>query len=490
MENNMREQNLPEQSLQIEKLEKYQSAAAIFSLFEKEKNAVFLDSSLEGEQGRYSIIGRNPYLTVRQEQGTLYVNDIAKKESFEAWMGRYLKEHRQENPTKLPLISGAIGYFTYDYGRKYENIRSRHQDPIQMPEACFCFYDQFMIEDLEKREVYLISNGKTERSAEEWKELKRKIDSLQDSPIQTAENAEDSQGQTSGKTEDLPGQTSQTPGERSKACPVETSFTEQEYEQAVEKTVDYIRQGDVYIMNMTQQFRMKSSQDPYQVFLRLRTQNPSPFGGYFQYGSCQIVCASPERFLKIQDGQVETRPIKGTRKRGATPEEDAALKRELEESEKDRSELLMIVDLERNDLNRVCVPGSVRVTEHFQVEAYATVFHLVSTVVGQMQEEKTAMDVIEAAFPGGSITGAPKIRAMEIIDELERDSRGLYTGTMGYFSLDGNCDFNIVIRTAIHQNGTYYLGVGGGITCESDPEFEYEETLQKAKAVREAIGCE
>jgi para-aminobenzoate synthetase component 1 len=465
MENNMREQNLPEQSLQIEKLEKYQPVAAIFSLFEKEKNAVFLDSSLEGEQGRYSIIGRNPYLTVRQEQGTLYVNDIAKRESFEAWMGRYLKEHRQENPTKLPLISGAIGYFTYDYGRKYENIRSRHQDPIQMPEACFCFYDQFMIEDLEKREVYLISNGKTEQSAEEWKELKRKIDALQ----------------ISGETEDVVA---------SKACPVETSFTEQEYEQAVEKTVDYIRQGDVYIMNMTQQFRMKSRQDPYQVFLRLRTQNPSPFGGYFQYGSCQIVCASPERFLKIQDGQVETRPIKGTRKRGATPEEDAALKRELEESEKDRSELLMIVDLERNDLNRVCVPGSVRVTEHFQVEAYATVFHLVSTVVGQMQEEKTAMDVIEAAFPGGSITGAPKIRAMEIIDELERDSRGLYTGTMGYFSLDGNCDFNIVIRTAIYQNGTYYLGVGGGITCESDPEFEYEETLQKAKAVREAIGCE
>jgi para-aminobenzoate synthetase component 1 len=464
MENNMREQNLPEQKLQIERLEKYQSVAAIFSLFEKEKNAVFLDSSLEGEQGRYSIIGRNSYLTVRQEQGTLYVNDMKEKESFEAWMGRYLKEHRQENPTKLPLISGAIGYFTYDYGRKYENIKSRHQDSVQMPEACFCFYDQYIIEDLEKREVYLISNGKTEQSAEEWKELKRKIE-------------------TNFAAQAFPGQSA-------KACPVETSFTEKEYEQAVEKTVDYIRQGDVYIMNMTQQFRMKSSQDPYQVFLRLRTQNPSPFGGYFQYGSCQIVCASPERFLKIQDGQVETRPIKGTRKRGATPEEDAALKRELQESEKDRSELLMIVDLERNDLNRVCVPGSVRVTEHFQVEAYATVFHLVSTVVGQMQEGKTAMDVIEAAFPGGSITGAPKIRAMEIIDELERDSRGLYTGTMGYFSLDGNCDFNIVIRTAIYQNGTYYLGVGGGITCESDPEFEYEETLQKAKAVREAIGCE
>lgn len=194
-----------------------------------------------------------------------------------------------------------------------------------------------------------------------------------------------------------------------------------------------------------------------------------------------------ERFLQVRDGVIETRPIKGTRKRGSTPQEDAALRKELQESSKDRSELLMIVDLERNDLNHVCEPGSVQVTEHFAVEAYATVFHLVTTIIGKMKENLPFTDLIRAAFPGGSITGAPKIRAMEIIDELEHDRRGLYTGSMGYISLDGNCDFNIVIRTAVHQDGVYHLGVGGGITCESELEFEYEETLQKAKAVLEAI---
>ena len=240
-------------------------------------------------------------------------------------------------------------------------------------------------------------------------------------------------------------------------------------------------------MNMTQQLAIRSPRKPYEVFQRLRRNNPSPFGGYFQYGDFQIVCASPERFLRMKKGHVMTRPIKGTRRRGETREEDAALRQELQDSAKDRSELLMIVDLERNDLNRVCVPGSVKVTELFAVEEYATVFHLVSNVEGDLEEGKNVMDLMEAAFPGGSITGAPKLRAMEIIDELEHGRRNLYTGSIGYLTLDGDCDFNIVIRTALYQEGVYHLGVGGGITCESELEFEYEETLQKAKAVLEAL---
>ncbi|EGW41408.1 chorismate binding enzyme family protein [Desulfosporosinus sp. OT] len=199
------------------------------------------------------------------------------------------------------------------------------------------------------------------------------------------------------------------------------------------------------------------------------------------------MCSSPERFLKLGDGIAETRPIKGTRKRGETPEEDDALRTELLHSSKDRSELLMIVDLERNDLNKVCEPGSVEVTQLFDVEAYATVFHLVSTIVGKLKEGMTAMDLLMAMFPGGSITGAPKRRAMEIIDEVEHSRRGLYTGSIGYLSFDNSCDFNIVIRTAVYQDGIYHLGVGGGITCESELEFEFEETEQKAKALLEAI---
>lgn len=277
------------------------------------------------------------------------------------------------------------------------------------------------------------------------------------------------------------------PRRHGQTAPFRPNFEKEEYKQAIDRMISYIVQGDIYIANMTQQLQVASKADPYLAYSYLRTHNPAPFGAYLNYGTFQILCASPERFLQVQDGIVQTRPIKGTRKRGTTPREDEALRQELEGSQKDRSELLMIVDLERNDLNHVCRPGSVKVTENFAVEAYATVFHLVSTIEGKLKKECDLTDLIRAAFPGGSITGAPKIRAMEIIDELEHDRRGLYTGSIGYLSLDGSCDLNIVIRTAVHQDGIYTLGVGGGITCESDLEFEYEETLQKSKAVLEAL---
>ncbi len=251
--------------------------------------------------------------------------------------------------------------------------------------------------------------------------------------------------------------------------------------------INYIYEGDVYIGNMTQQLKVYSEKPPYSVFKSLRISNPSPFGGYMNYGDFQIVSASPERFLRMRDSVINTRPIKGTRPRGGTIEEDFRLRKELESSEKDKSELLMIVDLERNDLNKVCKKGSVIVDELFTVEKYATVFHLVSDISGKLKENLNIVDLIKATFPGGSITGAPKIRAMEIIDELENGRRGIYTGSLGYISLDGNCDLNIIIRTALHKDNIYYLGVGGGITCESDLEFEYEETLQKAKALLEAM---
>lgn len=268
----------------------------------------------------------------------------------------------------------------------------------------------------------------------------------------------------------------------------EARYSKKEYMQAIDDVIQYIVEGDIYVCNMTQQLRIQSSKTPYEVFKYLREHNPSPFGGYFNYDTFQIVSASPERFLRVKEGLVETRPIKGTRKRGITEEEDALLKEELRNSDKDKSELLMIVDLERNDLNRVCEPGSVQVIDNFSLETYATLFHLVSTVQGKLRKDITVMDLLKASFPGGSITGAPKIRAMEIIDQLEGDPRGLYTGIIGYYSMDGNCDFNIVIRTAVYQNGEYHLGAGGGITYESDTEFEYEEILQKAKAIFEATA--
>ena len=411
--------------------------------------------------GRYSIIGSEPYLKLVRDGDSFLINGQEETQiSFEDYLREYLRDHVDRNESELPLVSGAVGYFSYDYGRKLQGVPSDEKDLVKIPDVVLTFYDVYIIEDCHKKETYLIANGITEDASVKIREIEQK---LWKKPEKKAEQK-------------IPYDILVTP-----------NFEKEEYKKAVDDMIHYIIEGDIYITNMTQQLTIESEKPPLDVFYDLRKNNPSPFGGYMDYGDFQIVSASPERFLKMKKGHVNTRPIKGTRKRGATSEEDILMRTELENSEKDKSELLMIVDLERNDLNRVCKPGSVKVTELFTVEEYATVFHLVSDIEGTLEEDKNFVDLMEAAFPGGSITGAPKYRAMEIIDELEHGKRNLYTGSIGYLTLDGDCDFNIVIRTALHKDGKYFLGVGGGITAESDLEFEYEETLQKAKAILEAL---
>lgn len=466
----------------IVKLKKYYSAADIFELFAEEKDIVFLDSSMENDLGQYSIIGMAPYLKLVKEGEKFTENGALHEESFEDYLKKYLTEHFDENETELPIVSGAIGYFSYDYGRKRMGISSVHSDHMKIPDAVMIFYDIFVIEDRRKRCIWLIANGETGAAESVLGEIQKKLERLNTKQYTNvmedrSRQKEKSQGENeeSFKGQDNVGEA------------VSFNFERLEYMNTVERMIRYIIDGDIYVANMTQQLKIASRKKPYQVFQLLREENPSPFGGYLNYGDFQIVCASPERFLRMKNGRVETRPIKGTRKRGVTPEEDEKLRKELEMSEKDKSELLMIVDLERNDLNRVCIPGSVKVTELFSVETYATVFHLVANVEGKLRQGLTVMDLLEAAFPGGSITGAPKYRAMEIIDELEHGQRNLYTGSIGYLTLDNSCDFNIVIRTALYKDGCYYLGAGGGITAESETAFEYEETLQKAKALVNTI---
>ena len=446
----------------IRELDPFRSAAELFQYFADEKDSAFLDSSLVNQLGRYSIIGAYPYLRLVKDDSGFYINGQKTTEStFEEYLKKYLLEHKDENKSSLPMVSGAIGYFSYEYGRKLMQVASCKENLVSISDAMLIFYDFYVIEDRHEKKTYLVANGITEDAEKLLSCVERRI----------SEPTEE----TAGICTD------------SYNIEITPNFEKEEYKQAVDDMIRYIIEGDIYITNMTQQLKVKSDKKPLDVFYDLRENNPSPFGGYLDYGEFQIVCASPERFLKMKQGHVNTRPIKGTRKRGETSEEDLFMRTELENSEKDKSELLMIVDLERNDLNRVCRPGSVKVTELFTVEEYATVFHLVSDIEGELEEGKTVMDLLEAAFPGGSITGAPKYRAMEIIDELENNQRNLYTGSIGYLTLDGDCDFNIVIRTALHKDGMYYLGVGGGITAESDLEFEYEETLQKAKAVLEAM---
>ena len=445
----------------ILELREYKKACDIFDILYKEKDAVFLDSSLENNMGNYAIIAVNSYLNLVVRNNVLYVNGKQSRSSFEEFLKQYLKENIDINESSLPIVSGAIGYLSYDYGMKNEDINSRHKDIINIPECIFNFYDNFIIEDIKNRKTYIIGNGVINDSDISVREIEEKIKTIEEKSYEVRKTQYDIT-----------------------VCP---NFEKKEYKNAIDGMIQYIIEGDVYIGNMTQQLKVYSEKSPYAMFKSLRRDNPSPFGGYMNYGDFQIVSASPERFLRMKNSVINTRPIKGTRPRGKTLEEDKKLKNELKNSEKDKSELLMIVDLERNDLNKVCKKGSVVVDELFTVEEYATVFHLVSDIRGILKKDLNVVDLIQATFPGGSITGAPKIRAMEIIDELENERRGIYTGSFGYISLDGSCDLNIIIRTALYKDNNYYLGVGGGITCESDLEFEYEETLQKAKALLEAM---
>ena len=277
--------------------------------------------------------------------------------------------------------------------------------------------------------------------------------------------------------------------EQSGQIGLRSSFTHRGYLDAVSRVRDYIIAGDIFQANLSQRLQAPLEEDPWQLYKRLREVNPAPFAAYLEFEGVAVASASPERFLLLDEaGRVETRPIKGTRPRGLSPLHDAALSLSLAESEKDRAENLMIVDLLRNDLSRVCRPGTVRVPELFALEHFPTVHHLVSTVTGELEPGKGATDLLAAAFPGGSITGAPKVRAMQIIAELEPSRRGIYCGSIGFLSLTGAMDTSIVIRTGVAIGGQVYFSVGGGIVADSDPEQEYRETLDKARALVNALA--
>jgi para-aminobenzoate synthetase component 1 len=265
--------------------------------------------------------------------------------------------------------------------------------------------------------------------------------------------------------------------------PPKSNFTREAYLQALSRIREYIRQGDVYQVNLTQRFSFPLSGEPYYLFKRLFGLNPAPFYAFLNCGDFQVLSTSMERFLYRRGDYLETRPIKGTRPRGATPAADVVLRQELAESRKDDAELSMIVDLLRNDLGKVCRPRTVRVLEHKRLEAYQNVYHLVSVVAGQLQPECRAVDILRATFPGGSITGCPKIRAMEIIDELEPHVRHVYCGAIGYLGLHRNLDLNVAIRTAIISKGQAHFAVGGGVVYDSREEDEYEETLHKGRTL-------
>lgn len=436
----------------------------IFSLFKDYDEVIFLDSGKDHDTlGKYSFIGINPYIKFRYKDGICNINNEKFKGDPFKEIDKIIKANKIEKNSEYPFLSGAIGYFSYDFCRDIEKIPNTAKEDVDIPSVYFNFYDNILIYDNINKTLVVTALGKLENKEKSIEKieniiLKGKIHS----PL---------------KIENL----------HYDLNSFQSNFTKENYIKTISKVKDYIESGHIYITNLTQRFTKATKEDPYCIYEKLRKINPAPFAAYMALENFYILSSSPERFLKIENNIIETRPIKGTRPRSNDKAEDERLKEELLNSEKDKSELLMIVDLERNDLNKVCKENSVKVTELFKLEKHSTVFHLVSTVVGQLKEDKTTMDVIKATFPGGSITGAPKIRSMEIIEELEKIRRNIYTGAIGYLSLDGNVDLNIVIRTILIKDNMAYLGVGGGITYESDEAMEYDETLDKALALMEVL---
>ena len=439
---------------------------------------VFLDSAQHASSlGRYSFVAADPAAVVsrRGQNAGDALDEIRRLLTPRA---------AQAMPGLPPFQTGALGYIAYEWGRTLERISAPRYDDLDLPDVVFGIYDWTIAWDHEASRAWVIARDDANK--------RRALDLLGD-PGNIVKIA-----RPSNTAAARPVQVCE-PRDRPPSYPVDadwidpnlglrSSFTHAGYLDAVNRVREYIYAGDIFQANLSQRFEAPLVESPWDLYCRLRTRNPAPFAAFIELPECAVLSASPERFMRVDAiGRVETRPIKGTRPRGVGPEHDAALGRALTESAKDRAENLMIVDLIRNDLSRVCAPGSVRVRELFALEHFATVHHLVSTVVGTLLPGLDSLDLLRASFPGGSITGAPKIRAMEIIAELEPSARGVYCGAIGYLSVTGELDTNIAIRTALGKDGRIYLTAGGGIVADSDAEQEYQETFHKARGIIDAL---
>jgi para-aminobenzoate synthetase component 1 len=463
---------------------------------------LFLDSATPGTRlGRYSFLTADPVAVVHSKGAQTQVIDLPGGLSRPVAgdvlvaVADFLASQRQQAIADLPPFQGgAAGYLAYDWGRMLERLPESRFDDLALPDAVLGIYDWVMAWDHRASRAWLISTGIPE--IDEAGRTRRAQDRA--AGVIARLRSQDRVDANSGGRSPNVASVSRAPsypidgGWWDQRLGVRSSFTHDGYLEAVARVREYILAGDIFQANLSQRLEAPLTEAPWDLYRRMRQRNAAPFAAYFETPDVAVISASPERFLRVDvDGRVETRPIKGTMPRGVSPEHDGALGQALSESEKDRAENLMIVDLMRNDLSRVCSPGTVRVPELFALEHYATVHHLVSTVVGQLAPQQSALDLLRAAFPGGSITGAPKVRAMEIIAELEPSQRSVYCGSLGYFSVTGALDTSIAIRTVIAPTGRdrLYFNAGGGIVADSDPELEYRETLHKARGMIDALAA-
>ena len=477
------------------------TAPDLFELIKDKPYSFFLDSGMDPQRlGRYSFLGSEPFLVMSSRGSEITLirgqeHEVQHGNPFDT-IGKLLEIYRLDPcPASVPFLGGAVGYLSYDLCHLVERLPSTAIDDLRLPESYLAFYDTVVAFDHLQKRTCLIATGFPEM--EEEKRLRRARMRLEDMKDWLAAShpvigMNRSPEQSQGRTKQFGGRdwsVAAVPGsgQGSKEITLESNFTPEEYVKAVNRVREYVAAGDVFQVNLSQRFEADLKIPPYELYKRLRIINPAPFASYLNFPDLAVVSASPERFLKVQSDLVETRPMKGTRPRGRDLIEDERLAHELTHSAKDRAENVMIVDLERNDLGRVCRYGTVKVAELAILETFPTVFHLTSTVVGRLCRGKSNVDLLKATFPGGSITGAPKVRAMEIIDELEPTKRSVYTGSIGYLGFNEDMDINIVIRTFLIKEGKAYFQVGGGIIYDSDAQAEYTETLDKAKALIQAL---
>ena len=448
----------------------YADPVDLFAVVAGDPYAVLLDGA--DARGRHSFIGLEPFRVLGARDGEATIDGVpVPGDPFAVLRAELTRHPTAAVPGVGPFSGGAVGYLGYELARHLEDVPLAPTDPHDFPEMQMLLCDVVVALDHAERRAFVVSSGHPEadpsarraRAAERLDHVARRLEGVV--PL--------------------------GPPAAPAAPPrIASDVTRGAYETAVRRVIDYILAGDVFQANISQRFvaEMPAGLGPLDLFRRLQAGNPARHSAYLKLDDVVIASSSPERFLRLEGDRVETRPIKGTRPRGVSPADDEALAAELAASEKDRAENVMIVDLLRNDLSRVCRDGSVEVPELCAVERFATVMHLVSTVTGRLRPGMTAVDLLAACFPGGSITGAPKIRAMQIIAELEATRRGPYCGAIGYLGFDGALDTSIVIRTFAIRGRRVTFQAGGGVVADSDPAAEYEESLAKARALVTALS--
>ncbi|MEW5801548.1 MAG: anthranilate synthase component I [bacterium] len=451
----------------------------------------FLLESVDGGEkiARYSFLGSDPMVVILGRKGQVEIQEkshpstVISTENPLKVLKEQMARFRTAPVAGLPrFFGGAVGYIGYDHVRSFEPIPEENPDELNVPEFLFFITDTLLIFDHMAHTIKIISNAFIEDSVdrayeqaiEKINQLYKKLQSPAAATFQILDG--DVMNRTHPSTDTVLGQLN-----------ISSNYTQADFEQCVKTAKEYIAAGDIFQVVLSQRLSTGISCNSFDLYRALRLLNPSPYMYYLQHEDFRIVGASPELLVRVEDGVVEERPIAGTRKRGTTEEEDRFLAENLLADPKERAEHIMLVDLGRNDMGRVCRPGTVHVTELMVIERYSHVMHIVSNVKGILRDDKDCYDALTACFPAGTVSGAPKVRAMQIIEELEPVKRGPYAGAVGYFGFSGNMDTCITIRTIVIKGSTAYIQAGAGIVADSDPQLEYQETLNKARALIEAI---